>query len=125
MSNNHVELEEFITPHRVEWAYGLAQQAQAERKQWFADTGMRAARARDPKLLKALEKAAEIMGKLSEAQMGQTRRESTIRFDHTKEHTESQLFREAYRLCDEGNPIYQLQWIYGAAAWMCGYCATP
>ena len=37
------------------------------------------------------------------------------------EHTESQMWREAYRLCDEGNPIQNFEWIYGAAAVLCGY----
>ena len=116
----HVEIEEFITPARVEYAYGLVQQAQVMGRQSWADTGMRAARARDPKLLKALEKGAEIIGKMSEAQMGQTRRSTEI-FSHTKEHTVSQLWREAYRLADEGKPIENLCWIYAAAAWLCGY----
>ncbi len=118
---NHVELEEFITLERVEYAHGLAIRYQQEGRQSFADVGLRAARARDPKLLKALEKGAELIGKASEAQMGFTRRGIDVPFAHTKEHTESQLWREAYRMVDQGTPIANFQWIYGSAAYLAGY----
>jgi hypothetical protein len=115
------EFADSITPERVEYAHGLAQRRCEEGKQGFADIGWRAARARDAKLLKALEKGAEIIGKMSEAQMGQTRRGATVDFALTKEHTESQMWREAYRTCDAGDPTIQLSYIYGAAAYLCGY----
>lgn len=106
---------------RIEYAYGLASRAQIERWQWFADVGMRAARARDPKLLRALEACAESTERLSEQQTGRTRRDIDVEYGLTKGHTEAQMYREAYRLCDEGNPIQNFEWIYGAAAWLCGY----
>jgi hypothetical protein len=118
-----IEFEVFITPVVVEEAYRRCRQAQAQRNQNFADTGWRAARARDPKLLKALEVGAEAVEKLSEEQFGRTMRmaDSKDRHKYQGGTVEAQLWREAYRLCDEGNPIRNFEWIYGAAAWICGY----
>jgi len=118
-----VELEEFITPERVEYAYGLAMKMQQLRGDWWADVGWRAAVARDPKLLKALERAAEIVSKMDEEQRGRTRRASE-HLSHQGETTETQLFREAYRMADLGTPVVNLKWIYGAGAWLCGYNAA-
>jgi hypothetical protein len=117
----HVEIENFLSPQRIEYAHGLAQKYQALGRQSFADAGWRAARARDPKLLKALEAGAEILDKLTEEQFGRTMRDPSALYGETKGTTEQQLWREAYRLCDEGNPIRNFEWIYGAAAWLCGY----
>ena len=111
MGTNHVELDDFLTIQRIEWAHGRACQAQREQRQGVADAGWRAARARDPRLLKTLEIGAEKIGKLSENQTGRTRR-STEKYAESVEHTEFQLWREAYRLCDEGNPIRNFEWIY-------------
>ena len=87
-----------------------------------AQVGMRAARARDPKLLKALERGAEIMDRLSESQMGQTRRSLATDVEGYKvEHTETQLWKKAYEFADRGEPLQHFCWIYGAAAIMCGY----
>jgi len=120
MGANHIEFEESLTIERIEWAYGVACHSLEHRKQQLARVGWKAAQARDDKLLKALEIGAEKIGKLSEDQMGQTRRTSSV-FSETVEHTESQMWREAYRLCDEGRPIQNFEWIYGAAALLCGY----
>ncbi len=110
-----------LTPKRVEEAYRQALIAQQFGKQNFADTGYRAAIAKDAKLLKALEAMAEVTGKMQEEQMGRTMRSPDAIFSHTRGTTEHQLCREAYRLCDEGRPVRHLEWIYGAAAWLCGY----
>ena len=120
MGTNHIEFDDFLTIERIEWAYGVACHSLETRKQRIATVGWRAAQARDDKLLKALEIGAEKIAKLSENQMGRTRRTSS-EFRFTIEHTESQMWREAYRLCDEGNPIQNFEWIYGAAALLCGY----
>jgi hypothetical protein len=120
MGNNRVELDDFLTVQRVEWAHGQACIAQQQHRQNIADVGWRAALARDPRLLKTLEIGAEKIGKLGEEQNGRTRR-SADTFAESVEHTEFQLWREAYRLCDEGNPIRNFEWIYGAAAILCGY----
>ena len=116
----HVELEEWITPELVEAAYRTAIRMQQARALWWAEVGWKAAQQRDPKLLKALEKAAETVTRMDEEQRGRTRRHAQYLSEQT-ETTETQLFREAYRLMDEGRPIEHLQWIYGAGAWLCGY----
>tara|TARA_Y100000310_G_scaffold341577_1_gene441172 strand:- start:690 stop:1067 length:378 start_codon:yes stop_codon:yes gene_type:complete len=123
MGSSHVEIEDFITPARVEHAYSMAMRSQQLKIQSFADTGWRAAQARDSKLLKALERGAEVVEKMSENQFGRTMRTADEEEKHKYERgtTESQLWREAYRLCDEGNPIRNFEWIYGAAAYLCGY----
>lgn len=121
MGTNHIEFEDFLTPRRVEWAYGEACKAQDQHRQGFADAGWRAALARDSKLLKALERGAEVVDAMAENQMGRTRRTPGQKFSETVELTEVQLWKEAYRLCDEGNPIRNFEWIYGAAALLCGY----
>jgi hypothetical protein len=116
---------EFITPQSVERAYQLAQimQQQAykgtqyERKQAeaFAQRGMRGARARDRKLLMVLEKATEVLTALSNDQFGQYRLRNDIPESHKVEPTEVQMWREAYRMCDQGTALEQFRWIYGCA----------
>ena len=120
---NHIEFEDFLTPERIEWAHRTSWKAQHEGRQSVADAGWRAALARDPKLLKALEHGAEAIYQMSERQMGQTRRSDAGKTTASTEHTEFTLWKEAYRLCDEGNPIRNFEWIYGAAALLCGYTA--
>jgi len=112
---------ESLTARRVEEAYQQANLAQ--RNQWFsfAATGWRAVTAKDPKLMKALEAMAERTYQLQEDQFGRTMRAPDATFAETKGTTEHQLCREAYRLADEGRPIRNFEWIYGAAAWLCGY----
>jgi len=117
----HVELADFITPAFVEHAYRRSKQASEKHNQHFAACGMRAAKARDPKLIKALERGAEILDKMTEDQYGRTMRDPSATHGETKGTTEAGLWREAYRMVDEGTPIPQLQWIYGAAAVLCGY----
>jgi hypothetical protein len=118
--SNHVEIEEFFSPERVEWAYRMACRAQKEQRQRLADIAMRAAHARDPKLLKALEKGAEIVTRMDEEQRGRTRRSSEF-LSEQGETTETQLWREAYRLMDEGRPIRNFEWIYVAGAYLAGF----
>ena len=91
------------------------------RDQSFADVGFKAAKARDERLLVALERMAEVTRQLQDAQMGRTVRSPDSTYAVSRGTTEHQLCREAYRLCDEGNPIQNLEWIYGAAAVLCGY----
>jgi hypothetical protein len=121
--STHIEIEEFITPERVEHAYSMAINAQRLRNQRFADVGWRAAKARDPKLLKALEKGSEVVEKLSENQFGRTMRTADEGDKHKYKGgtTEGQLWRNAYTTCDNGTPEQNYEWIYGAAAFLCGY----
>ena len=110
-----------LNDEKIEYAYGLAKKYQHQGRQSFADTGYRAAVARDPKLLVALEKMAESTGRMQDSQIGRLMRDPSATHGETRGTTEHQLCREAYRLCDEGNPIRNFEWIYGAAAWLCGF----
>ena len=121
MGTNHIELEDFITPERVEYAYGLAQKYQALGHQTFAAVGWRAARAGDVKLLKVLELSAEILDKMTDDQYGRTMRSVNASFGETKGTTEAQMWKNAYTTMDNGTPEQNYEWIYGAAAWLCGY----
>lgn len=116
-----LETTDFLTPRVIERAYGLAMQARDLRKYGIAEAGLRAARARDERLLLVLEKGAEFTGKASEEQNGRTRRDSGTEFYMRVEHTEAQLWRNAYVTVLEGHPSEVYQWIYGAAAIVCGY----
>jgi len=116
-----IELEDFITPGRLEYAYGLACRYQMEGRQSFADVGWRAAKAQDSKLLKVLEIGANILDKMTDAQYGRTMRSPDASFGETKGTTEAQLWRNAYTTMDNGTPEEHYVWIYGAAAWLCGY----
>lgn len=116
-----IMFEDLLDSKRVEEAYRQAIIAQRDQRQSFADCGYRAAKAKDAKLLKALEAMAEVTGRMQEDQMGRTMRDPAAIYSHSRGTTEHQLCREAYRLCDEGRPIRNFEWIYGAAAWLCGY----
>lgn len=110
-----------LTKGRVEHAYQQANLAMERRNISFGQIGMRAAKARDAKLLIALEMMAEHTGSIMEEQFGRTMRSPDATYGESRGTTEHQLCREAYRLCDEGRPIENLMWIYGAAAYLCGY----
>lgn len=110
-----------LNAEMIEYAYSMAKKAMERRDQSFAQTGLRAAKKKDQKLLIALERMAEVTGQMQEAQMGQRMRSMEATLGETKGTTEHQMCREAYRMVDEGTPIEHLQWIYGAAAWLCGY----
>jgi hypothetical protein len=110
-----------LTRERIEHAYSMAVKARDNRNHSFAAIGMRAAKARDPKLLVALEAMAETTGKMQEEQIGRLMRSPDSTFAESKGTTEHQLCREAYRMVDQGTPIENFAWIYGAAAYMAGY----
>tara|TARA_Y100000034_G_scaffold121988_1_gene166910 strand:+ start:219 stop:587 length:369 start_codon:yes stop_codon:yes gene_type:complete len=116
-----IEIEEFITRDRLEYAHHLAMKNMDLRRQSFADVGWRAARARDPKLLLALEKGANILDQMTDEQHGRTMRSPDAEHGETKGTTEAQLWRNAYTTLDNGTPEQNYEWIYGAAAWLCGY----
>lgn len=115
-----IELADWINAETVERAYSRAVVAQRQRIQSFANTGMRAARARDPRILLALEKGAEVLTRMQEAQVGRTQRTSA-RYADTVELTEVALWRKAYEFADRGEPLPHLEWIYGAAAHLAGF----
>ena len=110
-----------LTRERIEYAYALAVKMRDARNHGFANTGFRAAKARDRKLLIALEAMAETTGQMQEEQIGRLMRSPDATFGESRGTTEHQLCREAYRMCDQGTPLENFCWVYGAAAWMCGY----
>lgn len=110
-----------LTDRNIEHAYGLAAKAQERGDMGLAQAGMRAARSRDPKLLQALERMAESTLGLQENQIGRLMRDPSSTYAESRGTTEHQLCREAYRMADQGTPLENFCWIYGAAAWLCGY----
>ena len=108
-----------INEQSVEWAYRRAKEMQNKNNRKsasFSNRGMRAARARDPKLLQVLEKATEVMHRMYLHQYGEYVQRDDIPENHKVVPTEVQLWREAYKMVDQGTPIENFQWIYGAAA---------
>lgn len=113
------ELPEWVNRKTVETAYRIAKTAQESRRESIAAIGMRAARARDPRLLRALEGGATILQRMSEEQFGSRGMDVGGLYI---EATELQLWKNAYTTVDSGQPSLAYQWIYGAAAVLCGYC---
>lgn len=109
-----------IDYRRVEQAYRMTKDWRFHGHDNFARAGMRAANAGDPKLLKALDKAAEVMMAEYEKQLGETQRRSSVDFSERTIPTEVQMYREAYICMDRGTPSENLQWIYAAGAWLAG-----
>lgn len=114
-----IELAEFVTRKSVEHAYGTVKRAQREGIYRYTNAGRRAAKARDPKLLLALEKGAMILQQISEEQAG------PHGFDvggTRVQHTEFQLWRNAYAAVDAGRAEDEAQYMhfYGMAALLAG-----
>ena len=125
MHNPHIELD--IDGPKIEYAYGLAQQMQMRDRQDFGARGWKYAKQRHPGMLLAMEKAAEYVTQLGEAQRGETIRAAKMsggNYGDSAEFTEVAMWREAYRLMDEGRPIRNFEWIYGAGAWLAGLIPT-
>jgi hypothetical protein len=116
-----IVFEDSLTPVRIEEAYRQAVKAQASGWSQFANVGFRAVVAKDHKVMKSLEAMAEVTGRMQEEQMGRTMRDKSTAYNIQQGTTEHAMCREAFRLADEGNPIRQFEWIYGAAAWLAGY----
>lgn len=112
-----------VTFSRAEEAWRRLAAAQRNQDLGFAEVGLRTARARDPRMLAALEQFAEVLERAHEEQRGETKR-------LTREHAQSvdaqpvQAVREAYKaVVDVGydpRMLRAFQWIYGAAAWLAG-----
>lgn len=117
-----IEIQDDVTAGRVEAAYRRAKLAQQRHEDNFARTGLRAARARDPKLLLVLEKAANVLDRMAEDQLGRTRRTTDI-YAFTVEPTEVQMWKKAYEVVDKGihADMHAFAWVLGGAAVLCGY----
>lgn len=107
-----------VDAYTVERAYMRAKAFQEDGRLHLAQQGMRAAKARDDKLLAVLSRASEIVTKMHEEQRGQTQR--SARDSQRATVTAVSLICEAYRLADEGNPIDQFSWIYAAFGELAG-----
>jgi hypothetical protein len=88
------------------------EQIEAER---FAQRGMRAVKSKDLLTLRVLEQATEILLKISNEQFGQYRQRSDIPESHRVEPTTVQMWREAYKMADQGTPLENFRWVYGCA----------
>lgn len=105
---------------RVEQAYRYAKKWRDEDKTSWAQIGMRAARARDPKLLRALDQALEVLLAEHERQMGEFQRQGKTDFNERALPSEVGFFREVYRTVDESRPMTEYMWGYAAACWLAG-----
>lgn len=119
-STTTVVLERDVTYSRLEDAWRRAKEARASDSLAYAELGMRAAKARDPRLMKALERGAEVMDAARENQVGQYQRMTSTSFADKAVPTEVQMWRRAYEFADRGEPLIQLQWVYGMAADLAG-----
>ena len=113
------EVLDWVNRDTITRVWEQACSAQARNLMGFAQKGMRAARARDPKLLLVLEQGAEVLRTWSDE-----REEERIRLrpDAPKiDATEFSMWRNAYESCDRGEPMPQMMWVYGAAARLAGF----
>ena len=106
---------------RVEKAYKTALEEQEKGNWSWGRAAIRAACDKNPGMMHALEKCAEVMHQEMENQSLSTRR-SAKTFSEQQEFTEFQMFREAFRMADEGHQdtMEHFIWIYGAVGLLCG-----
>lgn len=119
-----IEIENFVTRDRVEWAYGIVKRARQGKSMSIPSQGMRIAKHRDTpagaKMLKALELSANILEQVAEEQSGRTRRDSSTPFAHRVEPTELGLVKAALVTMDKGEPDEAFAWFYGMAGILAG-----
>jgi len=113
-----IELPYPVNSYTVERTWMRAKMFQKEERLNLAEQGMRAAKARDKRLLLCLGKAAEVITQMHDAQRGEEQRTSTDYRRATA--TPVQMLQESYRLADEGKPIIQFSWIYAAFGELAG-----
>jgi len=113
-----IELVKNIDRYTVETSYKRAKEAQLKNSygsdRW-SSLAFNHAKNRDPKILLALEQAANVMNQIWEEQLGNYARQHDIAENHKSKPIEVQMWTEAYRLADEGNAIRHFKWIYYAA----------
>jgi len=119
---------ESINAVTVERAYRLARSMQRQsgrgnyrervEAETFAHRGLNAAKKRDKRMMVVLERATAIIQKTVNDQVGQYQQRSDIPFSHQVDPTELQMWREAYKMADQGQALANFQWIYGCAAWL-------
>lgn len=115
-----MEIAEVVNEGSMEtalrWVHAQRDRAVQTQDYRIAHAGMRAAHARDPKLLLVLEKGSEVLLRMSESQLGKTFTHAGRRMDAT----EHQMWRNAYTACDAGHADPTYDWIYATAACMAG-----
>ncbi len=112
---SQAEVANWVNRNTIEAAYKECIEAQQRRDYEFAMRGMRAVRARDTRVMIVLEKAATILSNIADEQGGEYRARRDIPDSHKVYPTEVQLWREAYKMADKGEPLENFMWIYGAA----------
>ena len=117
-----IEIENFINFKSVEYAHRRAIVEQERGNEAFAELGLRVAVNRDSKLLLVLERATEALIQQEENQRKHQMASSDVESER-RYTTETQMWREAYRMVDEhkASQVPHLKWIYGAGAFLCGY----
>jgi len=110
----------FINFERLATAYQRANRNFRDGDRRCALVGIRAARARDPKLMKGLERAIEVVDAKNDAVRGQTQRALGVSYADSFPALEVGIFREAYKAADQGRPLEQLMVIYGCVAELAG-----
>ena len=113
-----IELPYPVDAYTVERTWMRAKMFQKEQRLNLAEQGMRAAKARDKRLLLCLGKAAEVVTAMHDAQRGEEQRSNKDYKRATA--TPVQMLQESYRLADEGKPIIQFSWIYAAFGELAG-----
>ena len=120
-----IEIENFVTRGKVEWAYGEMKKLRATSKSLrVPEQAMRIARDRDSsagaKMLKALELSANILEHVAEEQSGRTRRDAGTPFSQQVEPTELGLMKAALTTMDKGEPDSAFCWFYAMAGLVAG-----
>ncbi len=114
-----IEIESFVNRRTVEQAYAEVMRARERGVDRYVVIGRRAANARDPKLLTVLERGAVILQQISEEQAGPHGFDvGGIRVQHT----EFQMWRNAYLAVDKRVREDHYEFIYAMAALLAGFC---
>jgi hypothetical protein len=126
MGANHVELPDFVNEKLVEHAYQRAHEMQRlaqggtwgarDRARAWSRRGINAAMARDARMLKFLDHAAEILRRKNDDQVSRFSQEGFAKQDYK----EFALWREAYRKADA--PTWDPGCEHGVFAWVYGAC---
>lgn len=121
-----LSLPEWANRSSVERAWACARQANLKHDNYAARVAMRAASARDDRLLMALEGMCKWIDYEAESQFGHTRRETGRAHAETVEATEAGLIKAAYTCLDKHTPgtntaqLDYFQYIYAGAAALAG-----
>lgn len=116
-----IETPDQLTFAKVCYAFNLARTYQEQHRYSWAERGLHLAKNRNPLLLKVMEEAAEVMVQEEENQRRESMRTTDV-YAEQRYTTETQMWREAYRMVDEGKAeqVQALMWIYGAGAFLAG-----